>query len=100
MQAAVGFDSTDGGPEGARRRQIMEERTRWRILEAHTRWRLPGGTPPGVAPTGVTPPATTLTFPRRERRRRTSLGGERWRIDCYVFMRFCLHIYANINRFL
>jgi hypothetical protein len=29
-------------------------------------------------------------FPRRER----------WWIDGPVFMRFCIHIYANVNRFL
>jgi hypothetical protein len=46
------------------------------------------------------PPATTSAFPRRERRRRTSLGGKRWRIDGPVFILFCIHIYANVNRFL
>jgi hypothetical protein len=36
----------------------------------------PGGARPGVAPAGVPPPATTSSFPRRERRRRTFLGGD------------------------
>jgi hypothetical protein len=46
------------------------------------------------------PPSTTSAFPRRERRQRTSLSCERWWIDGPVFMLFCIHIYANVNRFL
>jgi hypothetical protein len=82
------------------RRRILQERTRRQILETHARYRLLGGTRPRVAPAGVPPPATTSAFPRHERRRQTSLGGERWRIDGPIFMLFCIHIYANVNRFL
>jgi hypothetical protein len=55
---------------------------------------------PGVAPAGIPPSVTTSTFPRRERRRQTSLDDERWQIDDLVFILFCLHIYANVNRLL
>jgi hypothetical protein len=97
---AVGFGSTGSGPKGARRWWILEERTWRRILEERARCRLLGGTRPGVAPAGVPPLATMSTFPRREQRRWTSLGGEWWRIDDPVFMLFYIHISANINRFL
>jgi hypothetical protein len=40
------------------------------------------------------------TFPRRERRRRTSLGVSGGWISGPVFMLFYIHIYANANRFL
>jgi hypothetical protein len=89
-RGAVGFGSSE--------RRILEERTRQRIPDARARCRLLGGARPGVAPAGVSPPATTPAFPWRERRQRTSLGGERWWIDDLVFMLFCIHIYANVNR--
>jgi hypothetical protein len=82
-------------------RRILEERSRWRILEARTRCRLLGGACPRVAPAGVAPPTMTPAFPRCERwRRRTSLDGERLQIVGPIFMLFCIHIYANVNRFL
>jgi hypothetical protein len=59
----------------------------------------PGGTRRGVAPAGVPPLATTPAFSRHERRRQTSLGGERWWIDDPVFMLFSIHIYVNVNNF-
>jgi hypothetical protein len=52
----VGFDSSDGGPEGAGRRLLL------------------AGAHPGVR-ARVPHPAMTLVFPRRELRRRTSLGA-------------------------
>jgi hypothetical protein len=47
---------------------------RRRVLRSGARWR--------------PPPVMTSAFPRRERRRRTSLGGERSRIDGPIFMLF------------
>jgi hypothetical protein len=67
-RGAVGFGSGGGGPEGARRRQIQEVRTRRQIPVARVRRRLLGGTCPGVAPADVPPQATTPTFPRHEGR--------------------------------
>jgi hypothetical protein len=84
-----------GGDGGCARRGRLRQQRR-RIPEG----RLLGGARPGVAPAGGPPRTTTLAFPRRERRRRTSLGGERWRIDDPIFMLFCIHIYANVNNFL
>jgi hypothetical protein len=46
-------------------------------------------TPRRRAPADVPPPATTLAFSRRERR---------W-IDVPIFILFCIHIYANVNKF-
>jgi hypothetical protein len=46
-----------------------------RIPEARARRQILGDVRPGVAHTGIPPPAMTPAFPRRERRRRTSLGA-------------------------
>jgi hypothetical protein len=60
----------------------------WRqVWEARARLRLLGGARPRVTPVGVPPPATMSAFPRREQ----------WWIDDPIFMRFCIHIYANLN---
>jgi hypothetical protein len=50
------------------------------------------------------PPATMPAFPRRERRRWTSLGDERWRIDdlflcyfVYIFMPTSIGFYDTLS---
>jgi hypothetical protein len=67
-QGAVGFDNSDGGSW----KSAHGSESRRRVPRSGARWR--------------PPPATTSAFPRRERRRRTSLGGERWRIEGPIFM--------------
>jgi hypothetical protein len=103
VQGSVGFGSTSGGPEGAQWRQILEKRTQRWIPEARAWCQLLGGARPGVAAASVPPPATTPTFPRRERRRRTSLGGERWQLTTlflcyfvYIFMPTSIGFYDTL----
>jgi hypothetical protein len=69
------------------------------FLEACTRHWLFGGAHSGVEHTGVPPPSTRPAFHRRERRRRTSLGASGGGLVT-LFYAICIHIYANINRFL
>jgi hypothetical protein len=89
-RGAVGFGSSDGGSWSSARGGGSQKRAH-DVSSSEAR-------APEWRPLGP-PPATTLAFPRRERRRRTFLGGEQWRIEDPVFMLFYIHIYVNVNRF-
>jgi hypothetical protein len=89
--AVVALRERDSDRSGRRARGGRSQRRAQR--------RLLGGTRPSVAHAGVPPPATAMAFPRRERRRRTSLGASSGG-STTLFLCFLYNIYDNVNRFL